>query len=99
MVIKELIQDTNYFKSNSVRVSRSGLRVWSPGFRIRGFTEMCSGSEAGSYKAHRLCVSLNPRLESNKEEEKKVEVRVHSVDYEGFGTPNFGGQRDQICTT
>ena len=26
------------------------------------------------FKAHRLCVSLNSRLESNKEEKKKVET-------------------------
>ena len=28
------------------------------------------------FKAHRLCVSLNSRLESNKEEKKKDAVRV-----------------------
>ena len=33
----------------------------------------CSGSEAVSYfKAHRLCASLNSRLERNKEKEKEV---------------------------
>jgi len=36
---------------------------------------MCSGSEAGSFKAHRLCVSLNSRLERNKEEDKVHEGR------------------------
>ena len=42
---------------------------------------MCSGSEAGSYlKAHRLCVSLNSRLESNKEEDEefRLEDAAHS---------------------
>ena len=33
------------------------------------FTEMCSGSEAGSYLRLIAFVSLNARLESNKEEE------------------------------
>jgi len=36
-----------------------------------GWCEMCSGSEAGSYLRLRLCVSLNSRLESNKEETKR----------------------------
>ena len=33
------------------------------------FTEMCSGSEAGSYLRLIFCVSLNSRRESNDEEE------------------------------
>ena len=37
----------------------------------RYFTEMCSGSEEGSYlRLNRLCVSLNSRLETNKEERR-----------------------------
>jgi len=40
---------------------------------------MCSGSEAGVFKAHRLCVSLNSRLESNKEEEEKTRQSYHRV--------------------
>jgi hypothetical protein len=38
-----------------------------PCLALLHFTEMCSGSEAGSYlKAHRPCTSLKSRLESNK---------------------------------
>ena len=46
---------------------------------VQGFTEMCSDSNAGSYsKAQSLCVSLNSRLESDKEE------------VQGFGVPVSG---------
>jgi hypothetical protein len=34
------------------------------------FTEICSGSEEGSYSRLIDCVSLTSRLESNKEEEE-----------------------------
>ena len=38
----------------------------------RYFTEMCRGSEEGSYvRLADTCVSLNSRLESNKEEERR----------------------------
>ena len=48
--------------------------AYSSQFKNNYFTEMCSGSEAGSYliKAHRLCESLNSRLESNKVEEEDL---------------------------
>ena len=39
-----------------------------PEFKNNYFTEMCSGSEAGSYLRLIDFVSLNSRLESNKEE-------------------------------
>ena len=39
------------------------------------FTEMCSGSEAGSYLRLMDFVSLNSRLESSKEEEKIHHLR------------------------
>ena len=41
------------------------------------------------FKAHRLCVSLNSRLESNKEEKKKIPTENSS----GFSCPtlNVGG--------
>ena len=47
--------------------SSRGTRSW---FENSYFTEMCSGSEAGSYlRLIDFFVSLNSRLESNKEEE------------------------------
>ena len=56
----------------SARVDRESSRGCSQ-FENNYFTEMCSGSEAGLvFKAHRLCVSLNFRLESNKEEKKDL---------------------------
>jgi len=48
------------------------------------FTEMCSGSEAGSYlRLTDFAISLNSRLESNKEEEEwicdqRVDIRISS---------------------
>jgi len=50
------------------------------------------------FKAHRLCVSLNSRLESNKEEEvmgpsssacETLDSPHHTVEYAGFATPIF----------
>jgi len=53
-------------------------------FENNHFTEMCSGSEAGSYLRLIDFVSLNSRLESNKEEE---DVHLHpfqSIQLSGF---------------
>ena len=56
-----------------------GTDRYSSQFEHNYFTEMCSGSEAGLvFKAHRLCVSLNSRLESNKDEE--VSMYKYSVE-------------------
>jgi len=52
---------------------------YSSQFKDKYFTEMSSDSEAGLvFKAHRLRVSLNSRLESNNEEKKK-RLRFHGV--------------------
>ena len=54
-----------------------GGRVLHSGESTRGvvlnyFTEMCSGSEEGSYLRLLDFVSFNSRLESNKEEGRKA---------------------------
>jgi len=49
-----------------VRVSREGASIHRNVLRFR------SGLV---FKAHRLCVSLNSRLESNEEEEKGASIR------------------------
>jgi len=58
---------TGYFLQLSRGKALDQVARWLP-FENNYLTEMCSGSEAGSYL--RLCVSLSSRLESNKEEEK-----------------------------
>ena len=42
-------------------------------------------------KAHRLCVSLNSRLESNKEEEEETASRPGPVIASAYACPGIGG--------
>ena len=53
-------------------------------FKNNYFTEMCSGSEEGSYLRPTF-VSLNSRLESNKEERKKEATPATNCGWGGVG--------------
>jgi len=67
------------------------------------FTEMCSGSEAGSYLRLTDFVfhsTLGVRV--IKKKKKDVLQRWphhHTVEFEGFARSDFRTLRDQICTT
>ena len=72
--------------------TRRGQRSDAVGTVNNCFTEMCSGSEAGSYlRAHRLCVLLYFRLKSNKEEEGSEETE--RTEREGGSCAPRGGVR------
>ena len=59
-------------RSDTVHESQRGRFVVKPRSQFKNyFTEMCSGSEEGSYLSLIDFVSLNSRLESNKEEEEE----------------------------
>jgi len=64
-----------------------------------------SGSEAGSYfKAHRLCVSLNSRRGSNKEEDKgktSMRTRPHARPLlpDSCSRALFGSEDDPVSST
>jgi len=58
-------------------LARAGRLLSSAQFKNNFFTEMCSGSEAGSHLRLIYFVSLNSRLECNKEEEVESGAAVH----------------------
>ena len=68
-------------------ISGLGFRVWNSRFWVSGVggersSHKCAAFRGGlAFKARRLCVSLNSRLESNAEEEKGQ--RTHRLGHDG----------------
>jgi len=81
------------------RFSESCTDRYSSQFENNYFTQMCSGSEAGSYLRLTDSASLNSRLGSNKEEEEVQRAGIGlGISVEGLQTSAVRGISSPLWT-